>query len=101
MTPTFVREPVFMDAKKRSPAWGKGLDLGMHIRLVGQLVTLAGIAAEARGDDVLPSGPSTLVSRRDMIEVELGFRQNFGAILAGELIPQENIAAAEFHFKPG
>lgn len=34
-----------------------------------------------------------------MVEVQLGFRQHFGAVLAGELVAQENIATGELHFE--
>lgn len=71
----------------------------MHVGLVGQLVGLARIAADTRGDNVLPSRPATFVAGEDVVEVQLGFRQHLGAVLTGELVAQEDIATGEFHFE--
>lgn len=90
-----------MHPEKRPPARGERLDLRVHVRLVRELVSLAGVAAEARSDDVVPSRATAFVPRSHVIEIQLGFRQRFHAVLAGELVSQENIAARELHFQAG
>ena len=89
-----------MHAEKRPPARGERLALRVHVSLVRQLVALARVAAKTGGDDVVPGGAPAFVTRRDVVEIELGLGQDLGAILAGKFIPQEDIAAGEFHLEP-
>ena len=100
MGPAFIRKAVLMHTKKRTPARCERLALRVHIGLVRELVSLAGVATETRGDDVIPSGSAAFIARRDVIEIQLSLGQNLGAILAGELVPQEHVAAGEFHLEP-
>ena len=62
-----------MHPEKWSPARSKGLDLWVHIRLMGQLVALAGVTTETGSDDVVPTGAPALVARGDVVEVKLSF----------------------------
>ena len=82
-----------MKPEKRPPARRERLVARMHARFVRQLVGFARVAAEARRHDVFPTRAPALVARRDVVQVELGLGQDLGAILAGEFVPQEDIAA--------
>ena len=88
-----------MHAEKRPPTRGEWLDLRVHVCLMWQFVAFAGVAAETGGDDVIPSRPPTFVAGGHVVEVQLRFRQHLGAVLAGEFVAQENIAASEFHLQ--
>ena len=99
MCPALVREAILVHAEQWPPAWSKGLDLWIHIRLVGQLVSFARVAAETRGDNIVPSRAATFVAGSHVVEIELGLRKDFGAILAGEFIPQEYIPPGKLHFE--
>jgi hypothetical protein len=99
VVPAFVAEAIFVEAEEGAPARGDGFAERVHVGLVGEFVGLAGVAADAGGDDVFPGGASAFVAREDVVEVELGFREDFGAVLAGELVAEEDVAAGEFDFE--
>ena len=100
VAPAFIRQAIFMHPEKRPPPRREGLDLRVHVHLMRKFVPFASVATEAGGDDVIPSGAPALIARSHMVEVKLRFRQCLDAVLAGELVPQENIAAGKFYFKP-
>lgn len=100
MIPAFIGEAVFMHAEEGAPARGERFALRVHVRFVREFVALARVAAEAGGDDVVPRGASALVAGQDVVQIELRFRQDFRAVLAGELVPEKYIPAGEFHLQP-
>lgn len=95
VAPAFVGAGVFAEPEHRPPARGGGLAQRVHVDLVGQLVRLAGVATDAGGDDVFPCGPAAFVAGQDVVEIEIGLAEDLGAVLAGVLVAQEDIAAGE------
>src|SRR3546814_4839677 len=67
-------------------------DVERHPRLFGGPPALFEIARRAGGDDILPRRTAALRAGDDMIEGEIAVRP---AILAGELVAQEEIEAGE------
>ncbi len=100
MVPAFIGEAVFMHAEKRSPSRGERLALRVHVSFVWQFVSLACVATEARCDNIVPCGAAALVAGHDVIEIELRFWQDLGAVLAGELVPEKYIPTGEFYLQP-
>ena len=99
VVPAFIGEAIFVEAEEWPPARGKWLAARVHAGFLGKFVSLAGVAAEAGGDDVFPSGAAAFIARRDVIEVELCLGQHRGAVLAGKLVAEKHITAAETHFQ--
>ena len=89
--------------KSGLPARGERFALRVHVRLVRQFVALAGVAAEARGDDVVPAGAAAaFVAGQDVVEVGSWVSGSTLAIAIlaqamPELVAQKHIAAGEFH----
>src|SRR5476649_1113840 len=69
-----------------------GTDARMHLGLGGHAPTLAEIAGRTGGDDIFPGGAPALAARDDVIEGQV---LGIAAILAFELVAQENIEAGE------
>src|SRR5690554_3418063 len=95
MAPAFVRARVLPDSEHRPPARRNRLPERMHSRLVRKFVGLARVAADARRDDILPCRAPTFVPWQHVVEVQVTLREDLGAILTRELVPQEHIAAGE------
>ena len=67
-------------------------------RLAWRAVALAAVARDAGADDVFPRGLPTPVTRNDVIKVEILAVVLLATILAGIVIPLENVVAGKFHF---
>lgn len=69
--------------------------VGLVLRLHVLLVTLDGIAYVAGCYYVLPTGGSTSNTWYDMVNCELAIFQSFAAILASEVVPDQQVSATE------
>ena len=66
-----------------------------HSRLVGQTIPLAGVAGNARADDIFPGGLAPAIARKDMIDIKPTAIEADAAVLAGVLVPLEDIMTRE------
>lgn len=98
MAPAFVELAVKSDVDKRPPPRLFGLSNQVHVRFVNELVSFAGVAGNARANDIFPGREAAFVSGDDVVEIQLRTIKNFAAILAGIFIPLENVVTCEFDF---
>lgn len=68
---------------------------------MGKLVGFAVIAAEARGHNIVPSGPPPFVPRHHMIKIEVFIWKFFTAILASVVVTQKHVMSGKLHFLSG
>src|SRR5450432_1803945 len=64
-------------------------------RLFGRARPFGEVAVDAAADHVLPGGAAPLRARDDVIQVQLGARQLFAAVLAGARIAHVDVVARE------
>jgi hypothetical protein len=64
-----------------------------HAGLIGRTATLAAVAADAAGDDVLPVLPAALGDRNDVIESQLRRGQSVTAVLARMIVACVDVGA--------
>src|SRR5664280_1532563 len=69
-----------------------------HPGLMRQAIGLPRIALDARTHDVVPRGPTAVVPRNDVVEVQFLARKTDAAILALVLVPLEHVVARELQF---
>jgi len=72
-----------------------------HVRFVRQAISFSRVAGDARANHVLPRRQSAPIPRQDVIEIQVGPLKNSAAILAGVLVPLENVVPGELHFLLG
>jgi len=93
--------PAVIDSSRKGDVH-KGAPLGTfwffqkrHPCLMRQTVSLACVAGNAGADDILPSRLTTPVTRKDVIDVEIAPIKVFAAVLAGVLVPVEDVESRE------
>ncbi len=70
----------------------------LHSSFAWSAVALAGIALDARADDVLPGRHPVVISGDYMVEVQIAAVHMATTVLALMLVTFENIVAGELHF---
>ncbi len=96
MLPTVVACQAQVDLDEGTPLWPFRFADQMHPRLRRSTIGLVGIAGDTRTNNVLPRRGPSPVPRNDVVQVEVLAVKNFPAILAGILIPLENVMPGEF-----
>ena len=99
MAPTDAGKGALGGAEEGAPAWGFGLSAREHVGLLRELVRLAGVAGvagDARGDDVVPTGASLFVAGDDVIEIEVFGFESILAVLAAVGVAPVDVLAGEF-----
>jgi hypothetical protein len=64
---------------------------------VRRAVGLVRVALDAGANNVLPSGRSAAITRNYVVEVQVFALENLSAVLAGVLVPLEDIVPGELH----
>ena len=98
MLPTVVPVQREIDLHKRTPFWALGFAHEVHAGFVGRVVGLAGVARDARANDVFPSGRPAAVARDDVVEIEIFPVEDVAAVLAGVFVALKDVVARELHF---
>jgi len=98
MLPTVVTVQGEIDLHKRAPFGPLGLAHQMHASLIRGSIGLMRVAPDAGTDDILPGRRTAAIPRNDVIQVQIFPVKHFPAVLAGVLVPFENIMPGEFDF---
>jgi len=101
MTPTVVHGGPEADLHEGSPLGSLGLAHETHVSLGRSAVGLARVAGNAGADDVFPSRGPTPISRNHVVEVQIAPIKDLAAVLAGVLVPLEQVVPGEFDFLLG
>jgi hypothetical protein len=101
MLPTVVIGVPKVDLNERTPFRAFGFADQVHAGLERGPVCLAGITLDAGANDIFPGGGAAAIARDNVVQIEVFSVENFAAILAGVLVPLENVMAGEFHFLLG
>ncbi len=96
--PAFVEGGPEGEMDEGAPLWAFGFFDEAHSGLGWGAVGLAGVAGDAGADDIFPTGSAAVVSRHDVIEVEVFPVEKFAAILAGVVVAFVDVVARELHF---
>jgi hypothetical protein len=96
MLPTVVRVEAQMDLNERTPFWSFRLANQVHAGLGRGAVALACVALDTGADDVFPNRWSTSVPWNDVIQIQIFPLKSAPTVLAGVLIPLENIMPGKF-----
>lgn len=94
--PAIVRMDGELDLDEWTPLRSLGLADEVHAGFLRSAVGLARVALDARAHDVFPSGRTATVARNDVVKVQIASLAAFAAILAGVLIPLEDVVPGEF-----
>jgi len=98
MPPAVVLVQREVDLHERPPFRALGLAHKVQPGLEGRAVGLAGVARDARANDVFPARRAAAVARDDVVEVQVFPVKNLAAILAGVLVALEDVVPRELHF---
>ena len=98
VAPAFVLGRRECDMQERSPFRPLRFSNQRHVRFARQPVAFARIARNARANHVFPRSGAATVARDDMIKVQVISIKKVSAVLAGILVPLENIVTSKFHF---
>ena len=90
-----VSPPGVLQLECRRPSWRIER---VHPAFLGQLAALEQIARLTGRDDVLPSGTAAARARHDVIEGQMMAGEVLAAILACEMVAQEDIEPGEGNF---
>ena len=77
------------------PTWTNGRPQEAESGFLERAVGLAGVAADTGQDAVLPGGAASPRSRQNVVDAEVVRRASSAAVLAGELVPEEQVAPRE------
>jgi hypothetical protein len=95
MSPAIVMMLGESDIHEWPPLWTLGLADEMHVGLVRQPVALAGIAGDARADDIFPSGLAAAIAGHHVVEIQVAAVEDTIAVLAGICIALEDVMPCE------
>lgn len=95
MAPTLINSACEGDVHKGSPFGALRLFEKLHSGLVREAVPFARVARNAGADDILPSCLAATIAWKDMIDVQTRPIKECSAVLAGVLVPLENIQPRE------
>lgn len=95
MPPAFMVRSVEREMNKGSPFRALRLADEVHVRLVRQAVALSRVAGDAGADNVFPCRKPSLLARNNMVKVQILAVKYTAAILAGVLVPLEDIMPGE------
>jgi len=98
MFPAVVLVQGKVDLHERPPFRALRLAHQVHAGLERRAVGLAGVARDARADDVFPRRRAAAVARDDVIEIQILPIKNFPAILAGVFVALKDVVPGELHF---
>ncbi len=98
MLPAVMTVQGKINLHKRAPFGALGLAHQVHVGLVRGPIGLVRIAFDAGADDVFPRRRAAAIPRHDVIQVEVFAVKDFAAVLAGVLVPLENVMPGEFDF---
>ena len=98
VTPAVIDSAGEGDVDERAPLGPLRLPEQLHPCLVGKAVSLARVAGNAGTDNIFPSGLSTAVARKDMVDVEIRPVEVNAAILTGVFVALEDVVSRELDF---
>lgn len=98
MLPAIVILRPEIDLDKRPPFRPLGFADKMHPRLRWRPVCLARITRNAGANNIFPGRWSATIARHHMVEIQIFAIEKLPAILAGILVPLEDIMPGELHF---
>ena len=84
------------DLNKRTPLRTLGLSDQRHLRLARQSIALARITWNTRAHHIFPGGGSATVAWHDVVKVQIVAIEKMTAVLAGVLVPLENVVPGKF-----
>lgn len=84
------------DIHERPPFGSLWLADELHVGLVWKPVALAGVARNARADDVFPRGLATAIPRHHVVEIQITAVEDAIAVLAGICVALENVMPCKF-----
>jgi len=96
--PTVVRVPAESEVGEWSPFGAPRFADQLHPGLTGQVIALAGVAADAGTHHIFPGRLATPVAWKHMVEIEIFAVENPAAILAGVPVALEHIVPRELYF---
>ena len=67
------------------------------MRLVREPISLPRVTRDTGANDIFPRGQPAFITRQDVIEVQIRPIKNIAAILAGVLVPLEDVVPGELH----
>lgn len=83
---------------ERTPLRSLRLPDQRHVSLMREAISFSGITADARTDNVLPSGQAATIPRKHVIEIEVRAFKDIAAVLAGVFVPLEDVVPGKFYF---
>src|SRR5262245_31406071 len=98
MLPAIMVVQAQVDLNKRPPLRAFWPADQLHTRFLRRAVCLLSVTSDAGTNDVLPSGRAASVARNHVIQIEVFTIERMAAVLAGVLVPFENIVSCEFDF---
>lgn len=98
MLPAFVMVHAKIDLHEGTPLGPPRFANEVHARFLRRVVRLASIAGDAGADNVLPSRRAAAIAGDDMVEIQIFAIKDLAAILAGVVVPLENIMTRELDF---
>ena len=82
----------------RTPFWPNWFANEAHACLVREPVRLARITFYTRANNIFPGRLAAVVTRDDMVEIQLLARESLSAVLTLVLVALENVIARELQF---
>src|SRR2546430_13273430 len=98
MLPTIVVMQAEVDLHERTPFRTLRFADQPHAGFLWSAISLLRVARNARAHDVLPGGRSAPVAREDVVQIQVFPVERLAAILAGVLVPLENVVPGELDF---
>ena len=98
MAPAFVLRRLKCDLDKRAPFRALWFADQRHVCFTREAIALLRITRNAGANDIFPRGRSAAIARDNMIEVEIVAIEDVAAVLAGILVPLENVMSRKLYF---
>jgi hypothetical protein len=86
------------DLDEGTPFGALGFADEMHAGFLRGAVGFAGVARDARANDVFPSGGAAAIARDNVVEIEVLALEKLSAVLTCIAVALENVVAGEFDF---
>ena len=96
MLPEIVLRSGERDLHERPPLRPLRFANQTHVRFTRDTIALSGITGYARANHVLPNRRASAVARHNVIQIKIAPIKDVAAVLAGVLVPLEDVVACEF-----
>src|SRR5436305_9005489 len=80
------------------PFWPLRFPNQRHLSFVSEAIAFAGVTRNARADHVFPGRRPTAITRHYVIQIQIVAVERHSTVLAGVLVPLENVVTGKFHF---